>query len=283
MDSFLSQHPEIFMAPRKESHFFATDMPEAEHLRDSEAFNALFFGVRDEVRVGESSVWHLASKEAARNIHQFNPDAQIIVMLRNPMEMIPSLHSYLIFCGYENIRNLREALEVEPARRNGRLVPKNAPVPVQLQYRDAARYVSQLKRYIDVFGRDRIHVVLYDEFERDPDRVFRGITEFLGVESNFQPKFTRVNANKVVGSLLLRDLLKNPPSWVRRIVRWILPGDGFRHGLIRRLQRINVKVRPRNNFDSRLISELQAEFIDENRQLGTLIGRDLEEWNKPRA
>lgn len=281
LDVFLGEHPEIFMARRKESHFFATDMPPTAHIRDPVRFNALFSGASTEKRVGESSVWHLASTEAAQNIHAFNPDAQIIVMLRNPAEMIPSLHSQLIFEGYENVRSLSDALALESARREGRHVPASAPVPLQLQYRAAATYASQVSRYFDVFGRDRVHVILYDDFARAPQEVFRKVLAFLGVESGFRPEFSRVNANKVVGSLMLRDLLKTPPDWVRKIVRWVLPAERLRHGLIRRLAAANVKVRPRDANDLDLQRALCAEFTEANQELAALIGRDLASWNVP--
>lgn len=282
LDAYLGTHPEIFMARRKESHFFATDMPGAAHIRDIERFNAFFSGVGCEKRVGESSVWHLASTEAAANIYRFNPDAQIIVMLRNPLEMIPSLHSQLIYEGYENVRDLKAALALESDRREGRYVPVAAPVPLQLQYREAASYALQLRRYLDLFGRERVHIILYDDFARAPDLVFRQVLEFLGVTSGVEPEFKRVNANKVVSSLILRDLLKNPPDWIRWMVRRILPVKAFRHGLIRRLGKMNVKVKPRRDVDPDLIESLRLEFLDANQELATLIERDLTSWNQPK-
>ena len=48
LDVFLGKHPEIFMARRKESHFFATDMPPTAHIRDPVRFNALFSGASTE-------------------------------------------------------------------------------------------------------------------------------------------------------------------------------------------------------------------------------------------
>ena len=45
------------------------------------------------------------SPNAARLIHSFNPAAQAIAMLRNPLEMLPSLHSQLVFVGFEPIED----------------------------------------------------------------------------------------------------------------------------------------------------------------------------------
>ena len=281
LDVFLGAHPEIFMARRKESHFFATDMPPSAHTRDPILFNQLFFGLEAERRVGESSVWHLASTEAAQNIHNFNPEAQIIVILRNPVEMIPSLHSQLIYEGYENVRSLKDALALESLRREGLKVPANAPVPLQLQYRNAASYAGQLRKYFDLFGRDRVYVILFDDFAKAPEHEYRKLLEFLGVDPKFKPEFSRVNANKVVGSLTLRDLLKNPPGWMRRFVRFALPGERLRHGLIRRLETLNVKVRPRDD-DARLLEVLRDEFEEANNELAILLGRDLSFWNSPK-
>jgi hypothetical protein len=80
---------------------------------------------------------------------------------------------------------------------------------------------------------------------------------------------------------MLRDLLKTPPDWVRKIVRWVLPAERLRHGLIRRLAAANVKVRPRDANDLDLQRALCEEFTEANQELAALIDRDLASWNVP--
>src|SRR5436190_21521408 len=94
MYEFLKQHPQIFMT-RKEVDFFGSDLYMKERIRDESAYLQLFAAATDEFRVGEGSVWYLYSKRAAAEIKRFVSDARIIIQLRDPTDMIYSLHSEL--------------------------------------------------------------------------------------------------------------------------------------------------------------------------------------------
>ena len=76
----------------KEVHFFGTDLYSPHYSSDLQKYLSLFAGATDEKRVGEGSVWYLYSKLASREIKEFCPAASILIMLRNPVDMIYSLH-----------------------------------------------------------------------------------------------------------------------------------------------------------------------------------------------
>ena len=86
-------------------------------------------------------MWHLYSKVAAREIKQFNPDARIIIMLRNPADKIHSSHSYALYSGVETIPDLETALEAEEYRRN------DPETPIGVLYKEAMNYTEQVQRY----------------------------------------------------------------------------------------------------------------------------------------
>jgi len=125
MSDYLRQHPEIYMPQRKEPHFFGSDLdaPYPYFIRDKEQYFSLFAEAKDEKRVGEASVWYLYSKRAAFEIKEFCPTASIIIMLRNPVDMIYSLHSQRLFTGNEDIPDFEEALEAEEDRKRGLRIP----------------------------------------------------------------------------------------------------------------------------------------------------------------
>ena len=172
MAAYLGQHPEIGMCPRKETHVFATDLAERMAVRrgqqplSRQRFLELFADLQGESLRGEASVWHLYSATAAAEIEAFQPNARIIVMLRNPVEMLPSLHSQFVFVGIEPVEDFEAALKLDAEReRSG--APAGFPPS---SYRSAVQYAEQLRRYFDVFGRDRVHVIVYDEFRDDTAR-----------------------------------------------------------------------------------------------------------------
>src|SRR5215472_18741131 len=92
MGQFLSAHPDIFMA-RKEMHFFGRDLRFGRRFyrRNLDAYLSEFTGAESRKRAGEASVWYLSSRTAAAEIKEFNPDSRIIIMLREPVEMMFSL------------------------------------------------------------------------------------------------------------------------------------------------------------------------------------------------
>ena len=91
LHQYLAQHPDIFMSPDKEPHFFSTDLlKEGEELHgfpkytrypSLERYHQLFAERGQAKIVGESSVFYLFSKNAAQEIYQYNPDTKIMVKL----------------------------------------------------------------------------------------------------------------------------------------------------------------------------------------------------------
>ena len=92
MAEYLESHPEIYMA-KKEMNVFGADLRFGAQFyrRDLQAYLEEFDTRNGEERAGEASVWYLFSRHAAAEIKAFNPDARIIIMLREPAEMLYSL------------------------------------------------------------------------------------------------------------------------------------------------------------------------------------------------
>src|SRR2546429_216975 len=91
--SYLDAHPRIFMSKPKEPHHFGRDLEiRVRPYASRESYLRLFEGV-DADHAGDASVLYLYSSTAPDEILALNPDARIIIMLRDPLEMIPSLHT----------------------------------------------------------------------------------------------------------------------------------------------------------------------------------------------
>src|SRR5438270_13689284 len=91
LNDYLAKHPEVFMAT-KEQHYFGSDLEFQGKQTKAVQYFPSFSGAGQCRRRGEASVWYLFSQKAAREIHAYNPRAQVIVMLRNPVDMMYSLH-----------------------------------------------------------------------------------------------------------------------------------------------------------------------------------------------
>jgi len=274
MNDFLSQHPDIFIPEIKEVHFFGRDLRFTKGaLRDEGAYQALFEGATEPLR-GEASVWYLYSKTAAQEIHAFNPEAKIIVMLRHPADMLYSQHSQFLYNGNEDIENFKEALSAEGERKRGQRVPKSAHLAQGLLYSETVRYAEQVARYLDLFGPERVHVILYDDFRADLPGTYRRALRFLGVRDDFAPAFEVVNPNKRARSRLLRDFVQTPPERIKRLARLFFPRT-LRQRVMRGLDQANVRYQARPPLDLNLRQELETRFTPEIEALEGLLGLEL--------
>jgi hypothetical protein len=284
MDQYLAAHPQIFMA-KKEMHIFGADLRFGAQFyrRDREAYLAEFAARNGELCSGESSVWYLFSKQAAAEIHAFNPEARIIIMLREPAEMLYSLYSQFRFDGNEHLGTFEEALAAEDDRRAGRLITRQTYFPQGLVYRDTARYAEQVQRYFDAFGRDQVHVILYDDLRSNVRGTYCRVLDFLGVDSSLiKTDFKVINGNKSVKHSALRSLLNDP--LVRSTAVAIgrrLPQPLFTalHDVERRLWKLNSRPERRLPLAPDLRAQLKREFAPEVERLSDLLGRDLTHWN----
>jgi hypothetical protein len=276
---YLRQHPDVFMAPSKEPNYFGSDLVRLRTPRPTlDQYLAYFADAGDARRVGEASVRYLHSRSAAAEIRDFAPDAQAIIMLRDPVEMMYSMHAELLFIGAEDIADFADALDAEPDRLEGRRIPPGANKPAALYYRQSARFAEQVERYFEALGREKVHVIIYDDFRDDPLGAYRSVLRFLGVDDAFMPVMKVMNPNKRPRSRLLRRVVSNPPSWVRRIARVALP-PSMRRRAYRSAMTLNARIEARRPMDRELRAALRAEFADEVRRLGALLGRDLSGWS----
>ena len=278
MYEYLRAHPQVFMPFHKEPLFFGADLT-TRYGRMSEAqYLDLFEPARPDQRVGEASAWYLYSRSAAREIREFSPEARIVIMLRDPVEVMYAQHSQLLFIAEEVIADFGAALAAEEDRRRGLRLPPGSFRRENLYYRDFVHFSEQVKRYFDVFGRERVHVIVFDDVKRDVAGVYRQTLAFLDVSPDFQPVLTPANVNKEVRSGALQRLVFDPPGPVRRLIPWLR-----RYPLVHRLRGavvgLNSRTVRRHGMDPELQARLKAEFAPEVERLGTLIGRDLSHWS----
>jgi hypothetical protein len=274
MTVYLREHPEVFMPRIKELHYFGSDLSKSDkYPSDLAAYLSWFKGAEPGQVVGECSVTYLYSRRAPLEIKEFNRSAKIIIMLRDPVDMMYALHSQLLFGGFEDISDFALALAAEPDRKQGRRIPKGAQLVDNLFYRDIAHYSEQVERYLRSFGRENVHIILHDDFRADTETAYRRALEFLGVDVTFRPEFRIVNPNKRVRSKLLRTALERLP-----VERWhgnvLIPPQ-----LRWRLNRFNRIEEDRRPMDRDVKRDLKREFAPEVEQLARLLGRDLAYWS----
>lgn len=274
---YLRAHPQVFMPVHKEPQFFGSDLTVRHGRLGLPEYLALFRDARPGQRVGEASTWYLYSSSAAAEIRAFAPTAQVIVMLRNPVDVMYAQHSQLLFNASEDISDFETALRAEPERRRGARLPPGPTRLEPLYYRQSVHFAAQLERYIDIFGVDRVHVIVFDDFVADTAAAYRATLAFLGVDSNFMPKLDIVNEGKRSRIAALQRLAYRPPRPLAGVVRALRQYPAA-HRLRAAVVRLNSQPQQRGPMAPELRRRLLDEFAPEIERLGMLIGRDLSMW-----
>ena len=274
--SYLAQHPEVFMSRLKEPQFFASDICGNQRNVTTLSEYLKLFEDAHALAIGEASTCYLASPGAAEQIRSVCQEARIIVMLRNPVDVMYAEHSERLFDGAEDILSFSAALESYEDRRwrCGRLKGERV---VRVPYRELVKFSAQITRFIDVFGRKNVCVILFDDFVSSPQDVYSRVLAFLGVSQDDRCTFDVVHSNRRVKSTMVHDQLRHPPKVIRGLLHAFLP-QSVRRALGERLNALNIEHVPRLPLDQQFRRRLTLEFSQELNDLGDLIGRDLPMW-----
>jgi phosphatidyl-myo-inositol dimannoside synthase len=274
----LKQHPAIYLPDAKEPHFLAPDLDSGSYqdslyfVRDLDTYLSLFAPARPDQLTGEGSTSYLLSSVAARNIHRLNPDARIVIMLRDPADMLPSFHRRRLFSGAEDIERFEDALAAEEDRRRGLRIPAHARNIPALFYRDVGRYAEQVGRFLATFPREKVLFIIFDDLRADALATYRRTARFLGVDPTFEPQVGIENASRSVRSRRVQHMLLSPA--LIRVGRAVLPA-AMHHRVRPLVDVFNARRAGRSKADAALRSRLHDEFRADVARLGDMVGRDL--------
>ncbi len=262
----LGQHPQIFVSALKEPHHHAA--PEVADtyydttIVDDPAAYASLYSDREPGQVaGDFSTSSMFRHRAAGRIAAQNPEARIVMVLRDPVERALSHHRMDRRDGYTSA-SLAE------------LIGPTAPDPrFRREYIDVGRYADQIRAYREHFDDRQLLIVLFDDLVADGPATIRRLVEFIGADPDIE-----------AGALEVRNHTGRPRALPERLRR-----PGLVGGLGRR---VNRRLGPRSRRLARRLvyrperSEPSAEerrllaeiFEPEIRDLERVIGRDLSNW-----
>jgi hypothetical protein len=290
LNRMLARHPQIFMPHSKEPWYFASELRERMPPRPEgtpgtpEEYAALFASARAEQRIGEASPQYLWSRTAAGRIAAVQPDARIIAIVREPASFLRSLHLQFVESYIETEADFGKALALEDARRAGGEIPRYTYWPQMLLYSEHVRYVEQLRRYRDVFGAERMLVLVYDDLRADNAATVRRVLRFVGADDTVAIEPAEVNPTVQVRSQRLHELLHavsvgtGPTSQaLKRVLKTVLP-QRLRRDAVRTARERFVYAQPQPP-DELLMAQLRERYRGEVAALGDYLERDLlKQW-----
>jgi hypothetical protein len=284
--SYLETHPDIFMSPAKEPHYFYSDFRTSTDLGGRvgafarpDYYSRLFDEASSNQICGEGSTFYLFSRFAIANILKENPDAKLIAMVRNPLDMVVSFHRQEIYSFEENEPDFAVAWRLSEARAQGRHVPPGCRAPERLNYKSVGRLGEQIERLLRTAPREQVHIIVFDDFVADTSAAYRGVLRFLGLSDPGRMEFPVVNAHKEHRVPWASEFLLRPPfplKQVKSLVTRYFPVQTKRVG--RPIRRINTRPAPKPAISAEIKNEMAKEFADDIELLGSLLQRNLSHW-----
>jgi len=292
--NLLDQHPEIYMSPIKEPNFFAqTDlkphlyvdqyrrsisfnldkylqgsMQKTVHIADVktwEDYRSLFKNVSVEIAIGEGSNSYLFCPNSAGLIAQRFPHAKIIMILRNPVDRAWSHYLMNQKIGHQVLPDFLQEIDQDRS-----IQPKGWGITSN--YFELGLYDEQVSRFLAVFPKTQIKILLYEDFVRQPGQTFSKVCEFLGVSAvsaNFE------NTHKNVGAV---------PRWptvYRALQRSGIP-HSIKHHLPETIKELlHTLILKRGNLPRLRESErdvLLRLYTPSIRSLSSILGRNFDHW-----
>jgi hypothetical protein len=274
---YLGQHPQVFMCPVKEPNYFAFDGTFDElrgpgigylienSIVDRDAYLNLFGQARGAAAIGEVSPRYMIAEGCAGRIYKTIPEARLIAILRHPVERAWASFVGHRKNGWEKCENFRDAFAAEPAR-------KAAGQSMGLHF-SAGLYASRLEPYFDLFGPERIRVVLYDDLVSDPAGLLGDLFGFLQVDANFRADMSfQHNPSGMIRNSGMRWFWGRSED-LRRKVRGVMPKP-FRDWAYTQISRNQVRTELPASFRAEFTEYFHADIL----RLSSMIGRNLDHW-----
>lgn len=264
LSDYLSQHPETYICPKKETFFFLPEKVRKNHkvfgaVLTLENYHELFQAAPPNACIGEISTNYYAYPESAKLIQSQLPQVKLLATLRNPVDRAFSAYQMFVRAGHEK-KKFQDLIDSD------------------IKYIKRGFYYSQLVPFFEVFDKEQINVCLYEDLCEKPADFIRQIFDFLEIDNSFVPDMThRGRVGGLPKNQLLNDLLikKNPiRAFAANTLKPIFSlkiRQKIRSSLIKK----NIqKVR----LDSESRQQLAALYREDILRLQDLIDKDLSIW-----
>lgn len=257
LDACLREHPALCLPAETKETFFLD-----RHFERGWGWHARFFERcgEDRLRTEIGTTW-FDVPAAAERLRARSPACRIVVTLRDPAERSWSLYRH----------HRRKGRAGDDFRRAAGRIPRIV---------EASRYAEHLPRWLEAFGRERVHVILLDDVRARPGRVLDDLCGFLAVAPFDDPPAAareRVNPAREARSRPLARLATGASRWLRdRGLHAVADAAGRALGGL-----VYREGGGKERLPAELRAELVAEFEPDVGYVEELLDRPLPGWSRP--
>ncbi len=222
---------------------------------------------------------YILDSKTPKLIYKHFPDVKIIACLRNPIERLYSEYKYHVNMGYRY--SIYKSFE--------------KAIVKEYDFVKTGFYNRQLKLYYEIFPKENILILIYENLQKEPKEFLKKLYKFLGVkDTNFIPSVLNKKLN-ITG----RKIVKNKIPFIKPIIFkfWDYPKifsrlktffrqsrlDHFVNRLISQNKYqirvdLNQKNKPTQNLTKKARRYLKKLYQKDIEKLQNLIEQDLSHW-----
>lgn len=252
----LKEHPEVACPPDDTIHYF-----DIYYAKGREWYTHFFEDACSGQKLFDPTTTYIRSPWAPRRIARENPDAKIILCLRNPIERAFSHY-------WHEKKKDKIAFDFGEVLRNYDLFSS---------WIEPGFYAEHLKRYLEYFSREQILCLRFERLKRDDRAFLRQLLRFIGVDETFVPSWLGRKVNEAGGRRTLTNAV-----W-RRVRRRLLRLD--QQEFVEAVQETSLVgrwIHDRNEYERGIQPDVRRELEEicapEIHRLEQLLDLDLSHW-----
>ena len=268
---YLNEHPQVEMSSQKEPDYFSDKAINEQgmyygknRVNTLDKYESLFVQ-KENIVYGEGSVSYLFYDNVAEDIKKYNPNAKIIIMLRNPIER--AFSHYLMDYRLGLISDSFENILAKKSKH------KNAHLFYQ-QYIEVSKYAKQIQRYLDFFEKDNILVIDYEDFKKNVSKTVDQVYSFLNISAEFAADInTKHNTFTMPKNKVIRFIYSF--VFLRKILTFLFPIY-----LVKNIRVLLFKADKKPELLKETRSQLRIIFNDDIKKLEEVLGKNYSKWIK---
>jgi len=268
---YLNEHPQVEMSSQKEPDYFSDKAIHDQgmyygknRINTLDKYESLFVQ-KESVVYGEASVSYLFYDNVAEDIKEYNPNAKIIIMLRNPIER--AFSHYLMDYRLGLISDSFENIIAKKSKH------KNAHLFYQ-QYIEVSKYAKQTQRYLDFFEKENILFIDYEDFKKNVSKTVDQVYNFLNISTKFSAdvntKYNTFTMPKNKGIRLIYSFV-----FLRKVLTFLFPIY-----LVKSIRVLLFKADKKPELLKETRIQLKIIFNDDIKKLEEVLCKDYSKWIK---
>lgn len=270
----LKHHPNIYLPERKEAHFFDIDQRFNKGL--DWWLQTFFKGDKNNKKIGVFTPEYLFFKNIPERIKEvLGTDLKIIIVLRQPARRAYSHYLMSKRRGFENL-DFKTALKEEYSRlKEDTYYNKN-----HFSYISRGLYYDQIKRYIDVFGRENVKIFIFENnIINNIDDTLKQLQDFVAVPYQKLDASKKSNEASEPKSKLIRNLIFNKNNPIKKLFGLLPISENFKFKVASKINNINQKpAKDKKLLPEEVQSITNTYFKEDIEKTEQLLNIDLSIW-----